>query len=132
MKKSILLLSSFFVLQCSPADKKTSIQGTWKVDSICTYYNGFTFTRKDIAEEPILEYQEDGKLKMSKGNESRLFSFEITPHDTLYHRTVDQTVLEKFSIQEVNIDQLILRKDLSPVFKGINQQRYETRYYSKK
>lgn len=127
-----MLVFSFLVFQCNPPDKKTSIQGTWKVDSIDTYYNGFTFTRKDIAEEPTLEYQRDGKLTMSKGSETRLFSFEITPHDTLYHRTVDQEVLEKFTIQELNIDQLILRKDLKPVFKGGNQHRYETRYYSKK
>jgi hypothetical protein len=131
IQKSLLLAASFLILRCGSADKQTSILGSWRVDSICTYYNGFTFVRKDIIDEPLLEYQSEGKLKMSKGEESRMFLFNITAQDTLYHRTADQKTLEKYSILKLNTAQLILRKEMIPVFKGMNQQRYELRYLSK-
>ena len=132
MKSIHILLGLLIIIaQCSPADNKVSIIGSWRVDSIYTYYNGFGFTRKDIAGEPLLGYQTDGKLKMTKNQESRFFLFELPSQDTLLHRNLNHELLEKFLIQDLNVNQLILRKDLRPVFKGINQQRYEIRYLSK-
>lgn len=131
MKNSMPVFAFLYILLCCAPEKKTAIQGIWKVDSIATYYNGFTFTRKDIGDEPILEYLPDAGLKMSKGDETRMFSFDISEKDTLYHRTVDNELLEKFSIRELGADRLILRKDLAPVFKGANQERYEIRYLSR-
>lgn len=127
----ILLGLTIIITQCSPADNKVSIIGSWKVDSIYTYYNGFGFTRRDVAGEPHLNYQTDGKLKMSKNKESRFFLFELPSQDTVFHRSLNHELLEKFLIQDLNVNRLILRKDLRPVFKGINQQRYEIRYLSK-
>jgi len=128
-----LILSglTFLVMQCSPTDKKSSLIGSWKVDSIYTYYNGFAFTRKDIEDEPLLDYQSDGRLKMTKGKESRFFLFDMADQDTLFHRNLDHEVFEKFLIQEVNGNQLILRKEMQPVFRGNSQVRYEIRYLSK-
>ena len=130
--KSRLPLVFFTVLlfQCGP-DKKTAILGSWKVDSIYTYYNGFHFTRKDISDEPALEYLPEGKLKMTRGPEFRMFTFEIDPGDTLHHRTQEQREKEKFFIQHLDASTLVLRRDMRPIFKSLNQERYEVRYLSK-
>ena len=127
--KLILAGVVFLTIACDTTDK-SSIIGTWKVDSIYTYYNGFTFTRKDIEDEPLLEYQSDGRLKMTKGRESRFFLFDSI-EDTLFHRNLDHGMLEKFLIQKLNGNQLALRKEMRPVFTGKNQERYEIRYLSK-
>lgn len=128
-----LILSglTLLIIQCSTIDKKSSIVGSWRVDSIYTYYNGFTFTRKDIDDEPLLDYQSDGRLKMTKGEEVRFFLYDVLTQDTLFHRNLDHEVLEKFLIQELDVNQLVLRKEMRPVFAGNSQKRYEIRYLSK-
>ena len=128
--KLILALITILFFQCSP-DKKKAIIGKWKIDSVYTYYNGFHFTRKDVGDEPLIEYLQDGKLKMTRGPESRMFAFEIDASDTLIHRTREQREMEKFVIQRVDADKLILRRDMRPIFKSMNQERYEVRYLSK-
>ncbi len=131
MKTKLILAGFvFFLMQCT-SDNKTTVLGNWEVDSVYTYYNGFGFTRKDVEEEPLLEYQQDGKLKMTKGNESRFFLFELSSQDTLLHRNRDGKIFEKFCIQKLNENQLVLRKEMHPVFKGNNQKRYEIRYLAK-
>jgi hypothetical protein len=132
MKKSIVISALILItLQCCTVDKKSSIIGSWKVDSIYTYYNGFDFTRQDVGDEPILHYEADGQLKMTKQEESRSFLFDISIQDTLLHRTLDNKVFDKFFIQKLDRRQLILRKELRPVFKGVQQERYEIKFLSK-
>src|SRR5262245_58097157 len=132
MKKRIAFsLLTLITMQCCTVDKKSSIIGSWKVDSIYTYYNGFDFTRLDVADEPILHYEAEGKLKMTKQEESRSFTFEISAQDTLLHRTLDNKVFDKFFVEKLDGKQLIIRKDLQPVFKGARQERYEIRFLSK-
>ena len=132
MKKSIVISALILItLQCCTVDKKSSIIGSWKVDSIYTYYNGFDFTRQDVADEPILHYETDGQLRMTMQEESRSFEFDISVQDTLFHRTMDKKVFDKFFIQKLDRRQLILRKELRPVFKGVQQERYEIKFLSK-
>ena len=132
MKKRIVISVLILItIQCCSVDKKSSIIGSWKVDSIYTYYNGFDFTRQDVADEPILHYEADGQLKMTKQEESRSFLFDISAHDTLIHRSLDNKVFDKFFIENLDGKQLILRKELNPVFKGARQERYEIKFLSK-
>jgi hypothetical protein len=132
MKKSIVISALILItMQYCTVDKNSSIIGSWKVDSIYTYYNGFDFTRQDVADEPILHYEADGQLRMTKQEESRSFLFNISVRDTLLHRTVDNKVFDKFFIQKLDRKQLILRKELRPVFKGTKQERYEIKFLSK-
>ena len=132
MNKSIVISGLILIIiQCRSDDKKISIIGTWKVDSIYTYYNGFDFTRQDVEDEPILHYEPDGQLRMTKREESRSFLFDLSVQDTLIHRTLDNKVFDKFFIQRIDRKQLILRKDLRPVFKGTKQERYEIKFLSK-
>jgi hypothetical protein len=67
---------------------------------------------------------------MTRGNEFRFFLYELHTQDTLVHRRLDAKIFEKFLILKLDEDQLVLKKDLSPLFKGNNQERYEIRYFS--
>lgn len=129
--KLILVVLTLLLVQCRSQKKSESLVGNWKVDSIYSYYNGFSFTRKDVADQPLLGYQPEGKLMMSMSNESRLFSYELSAQDTLVHRNADDKILDKFIVLKLDAHHLILRKETPPLFKGNNQVRYEVRYLSK-
>jgi hypothetical protein len=130
MKSTRLLsiASVLFAVACSPTDHEPLPLGMWKIDSIYTHYNGFNFTRKDVTDEPYVEYLPEGKLKMSKGKESRYFSYEVKT-DSLFHYLDHAT--EKFVINRSDKKHLVLRRDLRPLFKEANQVRYEIRFFSK-
>jgi hypothetical protein len=112
-------------------DSSKWIEGTWKIDSIYTYYNGYGFTRHDVHEEPVHHYQPDGRLRMTKEKEFRFFFYDLPDEDTLVYRKLDKEMLEKFFIVKIDQRQLVLRKERPPVFGGGNQERYEIKYFSK-
>lgn len=118
--------------QCSGRDdREHSLEGTWRMDSVYSYYNGFAFTRKDISDEPLQRYEPDGSLIMTLKEESRTFYFSMPVQDSLIHLAADKSILEKFAIVKLDSDILALKKSLNPVFKGPQQERYEVRYFSK-
>jgi hypothetical protein len=119
------------LFQCSSQDARYELQGTWRLDSIYSYYNGFTFTRKDIQDEPLQHYEPDGSLIMTLKEESRTFYFSMPVQDSLIHLAPDKSVIEKFQVVELSNNVLALKKVLNPVFKGPQQERYEVRYFSK-
>lgn len=119
------------LLQCSGRDSMRSLEGTWRMDSVYSYYNGFAFTRKDILDEPLQRYEPDGSLIMSLKEESRTFYFSMPVSDSLIHLAADKSVIDKFAIITLDNDILALKKSLNPVFKGPQQERYEVRYFSK-
>jgi len=116
-----------FLTQCQKHDA-AKLFGTWKVDSVYTYYNGFNMTVP--AAEPIYHFQTDGRLRMTLGKEFRYFQYEIR-NDTLAYHSADNKVSEKFLIENLGADQLSLKKNKSPLFKGKKQERYEVKYFSR-
>lgn len=119
------------LFQCAGSDSMHLLEGTWRMDSVYSYYNGFTFTRKDISNEPLQRYQPDGRLIMTIKEESRTFYFSVPVQDSLIHQDSDKSVIDKFAIVRLDKDILALKKSLNPVFKGPQQERYEVRYFSK-
>lgn len=119
------------LFQCSGRNSMQSLEGTWRMDSVYSYYNGFAFTRKDILDEPLQRYEPDGSLIMSLKEESRTFYFSMPVSDSLIHLAADKSVIDKFAIIKLDNDILALKKSLNPVFKGPQQERYEVRYFSK-
>jgi len=84
----------------------------------------------DYDEEPLHQYQ-SGVLRMIRGKETRSFSYEISFHDTLIHRNTKRKTFEKFIILKLDEDHLVLKREMKPIFKGENQERYEIKYFSK-
>ena len=128
---------TILLLQCDQGDNRHKgeniavLQGSWKSDSIYTFYNGFGFTRHDVEDEPLIHYQSDGTLKMTKGKESRAFSYRVQDNDSLLHSNRNEQILEKFLIVKLDQDKLVLKKGMRPIFRGKNQERYEIWYFSK-
>ena len=126
-----VLVICILLIRCSGNNRQRALEGTWHMDSIYSYYNGFTFTRTDIYDEPLQRYQPDGSLIMTLKKESRTFYFSMPAKDSLIHLTSNKSVHEKFTIVKLDNHILALRKSLNPVFKGSKQERYEIRYFSK-
>jgi hypothetical protein len=118
------------MLQCAHVDKASLLEGSWKPDSIYSYYNGFSFTKRDLYNIPFLHYRRNGSLEMTLGDESRFFSFK-TEGDTLFHLNAANDTIDKFMIIASDNKRLILKKELNPLFSGPRQERYELRYFSR-
>ncbi|HEY8934933.1 MAG TPA: hypothetical protein VIM65_06910 [Cyclobacteriaceae bacterium] len=129
----LLFVSGFIGVCCTqpPSDRKELIVGSWKTDSVYTYYNGFGFTRTDMEETPLQHYQADGKLKMTREDETRFFFYSLPATDSLIQQTLDRKNLGSFKILLLDENKLILKKIKSPLFSGKNQERFEVRYFSR-
>jgi len=124
------LVFAIVLAGCAP-DKRELLQGSWKIDSVHSYYNGFGYTRTDTEEEPLQHYQPDGRLRMTREAEFRFFIYEMPTSDSLVHRSLDKKMLSKYQIVQLDPERMVLKKELQPVFPGKGQVRYELRYFSR-
>lgn len=131
MRISLSLLVFVTLLAGCAPDKRELLQGSWKIDSVYSYYNGFGFTRSNTEEEPLQHYQPDGRLRMTREAEFRFFFYEMPASDTLVHRSLDKKMLSKYQIVKLDHEHMVLRKEMEPVFPGKGQVRYELRYFSR-
>lgn len=123
-----IIIAMLSLAACRP--NPTDLQGTWKIDSITTFYNGFTMTTAAAGDEPIQHYEPEGRLRMTKGTEFRYFLYELRS-DTLTHLTTEHNRIETFTIVELDQNRLVLQMEKKPLFKERNQRRYETRFFSR-
>jgi len=119
------------LLACCAPDKRELLQGSWKIDSVYSFYNGFGFTRTDTEEEPLQHYQPDGRLRMTREAEFRFFLYEMPTSDSLVHRSLDKKMLSKYQVVKLDHERMVLRKEMQPVFPGKGQVRYELKYFSR-
>lgn len=130
MRNIILpIILSVLLIHCN--DRQQTISGTWKLDSIYSFYNGFGMTTTDVAEEPVFRFEPDKKLVMTIGKESRDHQYSMPHNDSLVILTADGAKLARFFILKANNRELILREEKRPLFKQLNQERYDIRFYSR-
>jgi len=128
VKSNMLLIClTLFLIQCRDRNIH-GLQGSWKVDSVYSFYNGFDMTSP--GQEPLYHFQPDGRLRMTKDKEFRYFVYKVH-NDSLTYMTLDDKIVDALLIMEVNDQHLVLKKDKSLLFKGRNQERYEIKYFSK-
>jgi hypothetical protein len=128
MKANMLFILLLLLLaRCQTKDVK-SLYGTWKVDSVYNFYNGFDMTNP--GQEPLYHFQPDGRLRMTNDKEFRYFFYKVHG-DSLTYTSLDEKRVDGLLILEVNDKQLILKKTKSLLFKGDNQERYEIKYFSR-
>ena len=119
---------AFLFTQCHTRNT-TDLQGTWKLDSVYSFYNGFDMTNP--GEEPLYHFQPDGRLRMTQDTEFRYFIYNIQG-DSLTYSTLDDKRIDELLIVKLNDQHLILKKEKPLLFKGTNnQQRFEIKYFSK-
>jgi hypothetical protein len=124
---TLLMLILLLLTKCQTKDV-SNLHGTWKVDSVYSFYNGFDMTSP--GQEPLYHFQPDGRLRMSKDKEYRYFIYKIQ-NDSLIYTTADNKRVDGLLILDVNEQQLILKKAKSVLFKSNNQERFEIKYLSK-
>jgi hypothetical protein len=118
---------SILCMQCE-TKRISQLHGTWKLDSVYSFYNGFDMTSP--GQEPLYHFQPDGRLRMSQDNEYRYFTYEIQ-NDSLLYQTLENKRIDGLLIVDLDDDQLILKKLKRPLFNSHNQERYEIKYFSK-
>lgn len=123
-----IIIAMLSLAACAP--NPADLQGTWKIDSITTFYNGFTMTTAAAGDEPIQHYEPEGRLRMTKGTEFRYFLYELHG-DTLTHLTTEYKRIETFTIVKLDQHRLVLQMEKKPLFKEKRQRRYETRFFSR-
>lgn len=118
------------LLQCGRRESEM-ICGSWKLDSLYSFYNGFGTTTSDLADEPAFRFGQDKKLVMTIGQESRDHRYHLSDSGSLEIKTMDGTPLAAYRILKVNEYQLVLREEKRPLFKQAGQERFEIRFYSR-
>jgi hypothetical protein len=130
MNHTLSIVAVLLLASCQQHHDVADLQGSWKIDSVGTFYNGFTMTTAAAGDEPLQHYEPEGKLRMTQGAEFRYFLYELRS-DTLTQFTTEYQKLETFTVIGLDADHLVLQKEKKPLFAGKEQRRYETRYYSK-
>lgn len=127
----LLLMLTLVLAACSTRNRQEQLQGSWKVDSVYMYYNGFGFTRNDVEKDPLFHYQPGGKAFLTLDLDSQSIRYELPHSDTLVLRNTMGKVFTRGYIESLDRDRLVLRVVKNPLFKGGHQERYEIRYFSK-
>lgn len=112
-------------------DRNLLLQGTWKVDSVYSFYNGFANIEKDVMGLEEYTYLPDGTVNVTWRGSTRSWKYQLVGSDSLVYFE-GQHEVSRFNILSIEERRLVLRKDLKPIFKGKDQDRYEIRFFSKK
>ncbi|MGC3945159.1 MAG: hypothetical protein QM762_11710 [Chryseolinea sp.] len=115
---------------CTPADPHKEIQGTWKIDSVYTFYNGFGRMETTIVDLEEYTYLADGQVDVSWSGTTRNMRYDLSTQDTLKYFE-NQHEVSRYQIVKLGEGRMVLRKDKPPLFSGGSQERYEVRYFSR-
>lgn len=126
-----ILFSIFFSCEEENQIDSNYLYGEWQADSIYTFQNGFDMVKRGGNSWGTYEYLNSGKVSESKSGNKREFLFEIIGIDSMVYKKPDQTLMTSFKILKLTDHELVLKKNIQPIFKGTNQELYEIRYFSK-
>jgi hypothetical protein len=124
---ALFICMTFLLAQCHTKNAK-DLHGTWKVDSIYSFYNGFDMTSP--GQEPLYHFQPDGRLRMTQDKEFRYFIYKVQG-DSLSYTTLEDKRVDGLLIVTLDDQHLVLKKEKPLLFKGTNQQRFEIKYLSR-
>ena len=115
---------------CTARDQHNEIAGTWKIDSVYTYYNGFGSMETTIVDLEQYTYLPDGTVDVSWSGTTRSMQYDLSARDTLkyYENKIE---VSRYVILKLASNRMVLRKEKAPLFSGKGQQRYEIRYFSR-
>ena len=115
---------------CTSRDLSKDIGGTWKIDSVYTFYNGFGSMETTIVDLEQYTYLPNGQVDMSWSGTTRSMRYDLSIQDTLKYFE-DEREVSRYQILELDNNRMVLKKDKQPLFSGGRQERYEIRYFSK-
>lgn len=127
----LILFSLFLFSHCQPGYREKQLVGTWKVDSLYSFYNGFDFWQYDEgADWATYIYHADGKMEEMRYDAPRHFRYYLSG-DTLYWESLQEPGGGYFQVLALHRDRMVLRKDKVPMFGDQQEERYEIRFFSR-
>ncbi len=127
----VIIVIALSAVSCRKNFSAEQLTGSWQTDSVYTYDNGYGLTYRDLHEEPLQHYEQDGKVKMTMGNEFRWFNYELIQPDSLIIFNQNNKPVNKYLLLKLDEQQLVVKKQNALIFSGPGQERYEIRYLSK-
>lgn len=113
------------------SEPKELLLGSWQVDSVYSYYNGFDLWEyEERADWATYEYLPDGKMKEIKFGTFRPYRYHISG-DTLFWVANNEPKSGWFEILALHPDFMVLKSNKAPIFPGKAQERYEIRFFSR-
>ncbi|MDN3686263.1 hypothetical protein [Cyclobacterium jeungdonense] len=131
MKKiTIFLLFCAAMLGACRRTTEQQLLGKWKLDSAYYHYNQFGFSSGGWHQEEVYEFLPSGETRTIAQNSILSNDYEIKDSQLSYFDE-EGVLINTYEILLVDGDQLVLRAEKQPLFKGNNQNRFEVRYFSK-
>jgi len=128
------LLTLLIFSGCNPPvfRQERNVVGTWKIDSMFNYVNGFT-EMNNIADEhwSMFQYSADGVLAERKFGLKKDYRYQFVAADSLIYTDSSGALLSGFKVLRLDGKQLVLKKMHKPFLSGKNQELYEIRFFSK-
>jgi hypothetical protein len=122
------LLIAVFFSSCQ-SDAQTYLPGTWRIDSVYDYYNGFSYTNRNPTPREVYDYRKDSTVLRKGMGEQLLYRYSLK--DSTLAIIASGRQIDQFVIIHIDESLLVLKKDKRFLFPGNNQQRYEVRYFTK-
>ena len=128
--KTINIFFTALLLAACEQPNATKILGSWQIDSIYDYHNGFTFTNRNPHPREVYEYK-TGNVLLRKGMGEQL-EYHYTCNDSVLTLSSAQGApLGQAIIVHLDKEKLALKENLKTQFTGRNEVRYEIRYLSR-
>jgi len=116
---------------CQQNPSAQKLVGTWQVDSVYSFYNGFSFwDRDDSGDWARYVYTDDGRMEEWKFDNLRHYQYEVS-NDTIYWQSTAEQGWGWFQIVALTDEQLVLRKEKPSMFGEQEEERFEVRYFSR-
>ena len=119
-----------FFFSCGTSSEQKII-GEWRLDSAYYHYNQFNFSSQGWHQEEMYTYLPTGEAITSAVNSSISNKYSIKENHLNYYDE-NGDLVSVYEIISIDAENMVLRTDKKPIFKGENQNRFEIRYFSKK
>ncbi len=106
------------------------IIGEWRLDSAYYHYNQFNYSSQGWHQEETYKYLPTGEAITSAVNASVSNKYSIEANHLKYFDGKGELV-NVYDILSIDAENMVLRTDKKPLFKGKNQNRFEVRYFSR-
>ena len=118
-----------FFLSCGTSTEQKII-GEWRLDSAYYHYNQFNFSSQGWHQEELYTYLPTGETITSAVNSSISNKYSVKDNHLNYYDE-NGDLVNVYQIISIDKENMVLRTDKKPIFKGENQNRFEIRYFSK-
>jgi hypothetical protein len=122
------LFAAIFFSSCQ-SDAQAYLPGSWRIDSVYDYYNGFSYTNLNPTPREVYDYRKDSTVLRKGMGEQLLYRYSL--NDSTLAIIASGRQIDQFTIIHIDEALLVLKKDKRFLFPGNKQQRYEVRYFTK-